>query len=86
MEEGYFNDDGTQIDIASIPIPPLCLSCLKHQDGEVACNLTRLDQVDEIKSGGMFCCFAYEPNSPSINKDLTIKEMEEHLEDTNCNH
>lgn len=80
MEKGYYLDDGTMVDIDSIPIPSLCLSCLKNQKNEVACNITRIDQISEIKSGKMFCCFAYEPNDPTIDKESIFKEMEEHLE------
>jgi len=29
MVEGYYLDDGTEINIDSIPIPSLCLTCIK---------------------------------------------------------
>lgn len=79
MENGYYMDDGTKVDIDSIPIPTLCLSCLKEKNNEIACNITRMDQINEIKSGEMFCCFAYEPNNSKINKESIIQEMEKYL-------
>ena len=82
IEEGYFLDDGSKIDPSSVPIPYLCTTCMKNNDPteEIACNMTRIDQTDDVKNGAMFCCFAYEPINPSINKELKIKEMEEYLE------
>ena len=55
---GYFNDDGTEIDVDQIPIPLLCLSCKKFGMGggeHVLCTLTRADQKDEK----IFRCGAY---------------------------
>lgn len=46
----FFNDDGTEIDVERIPIPLLCLSCMKFgMRGEeyVLCTLQRADQQHE---------------------------------------
>lgn len=55
---GYFNDDGTELNPDLYPKPQLCLSCKKDDDPdeEILCNLNRLDQLDEPE----FKCFAYE--------------------------
>lgn len=79
MEEGYYRDDGTKVDIESIPIPPLCLSCLRSQGNETACSLTRIDQASGLEHGELFCCFAYEPNDPMIDRESIYKEMDEYL-------
>lgn len=54
---GYFNDDGTELNPDLYPKPQLCLSCKKDDDPdeEILCNLNRLDQLDEPE----FKCFAY---------------------------
>lgn len=56
--EGYFNDDGTKINPNLYPLPNLCLSCKKRNNPneEILCNLTRMDQLDELK----FQCMTYE--------------------------
>ena len=55
---GYFDDDGNELNPDLIPKPNLCLSCKKNEDPneEILCNLNRLDQSNEIE----FKCFAYE--------------------------
>ena len=57
MEDGFYRNDGTHVDPDSIPMPALCLSCSSHEDKEIACTLTRMDQLDEIRNGEMFCCY-----------------------------
>ena len=54
----YFDDDGTEVNPGLYPKPSLCLSCNKCDDPseEIACNLNRMDQRDEL----VFKCFAYE--------------------------
>ena len=55
---GFFNDDGTEIDVEQIPIPLLCLSCMKFGErGEefVLCTLNRAGQQNEK----IFRCAAY---------------------------
>ncbi len=81
MKGGYFLDNGTEIDPASVPIPLLCMSCLKNNDAkeEIPCMLNRIDQMKEIQNGEMFCCFAYEPIDPSVNKQQIFDEMEKYL-------
>ena len=81
MEEKYSLDDGTEVDPASIPLPSLCISCLKNNNPreEIACNLTRIDHIEEIQNGEMFCCFAYEPIDSSVNREQIINEMESYL-------
>ncbi|MBA3044590.1 MAG: hypothetical protein KKH41_06445 [Candidatus Thermoplasmatota archaeon] len=75
-EGGYYLDDGTKIDEDSIPVPLLCQSCIINGKEIVACNLTRMDQLDEIQKGEMFCCFAYEPVDPTVDKEALFREME----------
>lgn len=55
---GYFDDEGNEYNPNLHPIPNLCLSCKKNNDSseEMFCNLTRLDQLNEVE----FNCFAYE--------------------------
>ncbi|MCK5170460.1 MAG: hypothetical protein KAQ75_11330 [Bacteroidales bacterium] len=55
---GYFDDDGNELNPDLIPKPNLCLSCKKNEDPneEILCNLNRLDQRNESE----FKCFAYE--------------------------
>jgi len=75
-EGGYYLDDGTKVDEESIPVPALCHSCTKNGKEVVACNINRMDQMDEIQKGELFCCFAYEPNDPAIDKETIFREME----------
>jgi hypothetical protein len=81
MKGGYRFDDGTEIDPLTIPLPSLCKSCLKFNNAaeEVPCTLNRMDQMDEIRKGEIFCCFAYEPLDSSINKQYIFQEMERYL-------
>jgi len=74
----YFSDDGEEIDPLTVPMPTLCNSCLKKNDAkeETSCLLNRMDQMNEIKNGKMFLCFAYEPYDSSINKKKVYKDME----------
>ena len=71
----YFNDDGTEFNPGLQPTPDLCVSCVKNEthdaDEEVVCNLTRADQQD----GKVFLCFAYQPNSPRIDREAVLREL-----------
>lgn len=57
---GIYNDDGTRVDIDSIPIPGLCITCKSYfvDDWEenLMCNMNRNDQRDEDE----FNCGAYD--------------------------
>jgi hypothetical protein len=55
--QGYFKDDGTELNPNLYPKPQLCLSCAKDDDSneENLCNLNRLDQLETSE----FKCFAY---------------------------
>jgi hypothetical protein len=55
---GYFDDDGNQLNPDLIPKPGLCLTCKKDTDPyeEILCNLNRSDQRNQNK----FVCYAYE--------------------------
>lgn len=66
----YYDDDGNEIEIDTIPIPKLCLSCEKKDDKyeEILCNLTRLDQKDNKE----FICYAYR-NIYGVLSDDTIE-------------
>ncbi|MFO0795460.1 MAG: hypothetical protein U0586_15515 [Candidatus Brocadiaceae bacterium] len=57
--DGFFNDDGTEINPDLIPKPDLCVTCKNDGDPEeeILCILTRADQQDEKE----FQCFAYVP-------------------------
>ena len=79
MEDGFYDDDGTRIDVDSIPIPEICELCKKKTVGEIACTLTRFDQCKEIEGGEMFCCFAFEPKDPNIDGRSLLAKMEEYL-------
>jgi hypothetical protein len=85
MKEGYYSDDGTEIDPATVPIPSVCTTCLKMNDAteEVPCMITRMDQMQDVKNGEMFLCFAYEPNNPSIDKKKALEGMEKYWREQN---
>jgi len=84
-KEGYFSDDGTEIDPTTVPLPSLCLSCLKNNNAteEVPCMMNRMDQMKETKNGEMFLCFSYEPNDPSINKKQALRDMDKYMMEQN---
>ncbi len=54
---GFFDDDGNEINSELISKPTLCLTCVHNDDPneELLCNMTRFDQQDEP----VFKCFAY---------------------------
>jgi len=85
IKEGYFSDDGTEIDQTTVPTPTLCLSCLKNNDAteEVSCMINRMDQMKETKSGERFLCFSYDPNDPSINKKKVLQDMDKYWMEQN---
>lgn len=82
---GYFLDDGKEIDPLAVPLPALCISCLKYKDTkeETPCLLNRMDQMEEMRNGERFLCFAYEPKDPLIDKDKILSEMEEYWDKLN---
>lgn len=51
----YYDDDGNELDPASIPMPHMCMMCEKREmpGEEILCNLNRLDQMgeEEFKCG-----------------------------------
>ena len=55
--EGFFDDDGYEINIDLIQKPALCLTCVHDNDPdeEILCILTRSDQQEELE----FICFGY---------------------------
>ena len=67
---GYFSDDGKEINLLIVPLPSLCNSCLKFNKAteEIPCLLNRMDQMEEIRRGEMFCCFAYELIDSPVDK------------------
>lgn len=79
MDSGYCLDDGTRVEPDSIPVPELCMTCKKNPDEEIACDLTRMDQVEEIRKGEMFCCFANEPSDPGIDRETVFEDMRRYL-------
>ncbi len=57
--DGFYDDEGNEINPDLIPNPQLCMSCKKKDWGgmeEILCNLNRLDQKDDDD----FICYAYE--------------------------
>ena len=48
---GIYNDDGTMVDLKTIPVPGLCVVCKKYQtedwDENLLCQMIRNDQKDE---------------------------------------
>jgi hypothetical protein len=58
---GIFDDDGTPIDVANIPIPAMCHICKSYRtdDAEenILCNLNRFDQ----RKKAIFQCYQYDP-------------------------
>lgn len=57
--DGFYNDDGTKVDIDSIPVPPLCVICKLHmvddREENLLCLMNRNDQRnDEHFECGMF--------------------------------
>jgi hypothetical protein len=56
---GYFDDNGNEINPSLYPKPQLCLSCKKDEmkSEEILCNLNR---IDHIICGTEFKCYAYE--------------------------
>jgi hypothetical protein len=85
IKEGYFSDEGIEVDQTTVPTPTLCLSCLKNNDAieEVPCMINRMDQMKETKNGERFLCFAYEPNDLSINKKNVLREMDKYWMEQN---
>lgn len=55
---GYFDDDGNEINMDLIKKPGLCTVCKKDNDPHevIPCNLNRFDQRNELE----FKCFAFE--------------------------
>jgi hypothetical protein len=57
---GIFDDDGYEINLETIKMQPLCLTCLKYDsddwEEELLCKMNRNDQADEKE----FKCCAYE--------------------------
>ena len=71
---------GRPMTIDSVPVPELCRTCKINMEADEKCLMTRVDQLEEIRMGEMFCCFAYDTSDPSIDNDRKYKEMEEFLE------
>lgn len=74
---GYFKDNGTEFNPNLIPNASLCATCKKNDspEYEVACNLTRADQEEDI-----FICFAYESINGQDTSAAVSKEMEQYLD------
>jgi hypothetical protein len=53
----YYDDDGNEIDPATIPIPQMCIICDRKDlpEEEILCNLNRMDQIGEAE----FKCGAF---------------------------
>ena len=70
IRNGYFSDDGKEINLLIVPLPSLCNSCLKFNKAteEIPCLLNRMDQMEENRRDEMFCCFAYELIDSPVDK------------------
>ena len=79
MDGKLCTDDGREVKRSEIAIPDLCLSCRRNDGCEVSCDLTRMDQMEDVRGGGTFCCFGYEPREPAVDRDAIIAEMERYL-------
>ena len=53
----YYDDDGNELDPATVQMPQMCLMCEKKDDPdeEILCNLNRLDQ----RNDKTFKCYAF---------------------------
>ena len=81
MERILATDDGRDVERSQIPVPKLCLTCRRNEECEISCDLTRLDRMEEVGRGETFCCFAYEPVDPEVDKDKVFEEMERFLKE-----
>jgi len=63
MQSGYYDDDGTPINLDKIKVPDLCKQCSKNEipENEVLCNLNRFDQSKDIENGKKFICGSFDP-------------------------
>lgn len=66
----YYDDDGNEIDPATIPMPGMCLMCDKRgdPDEEILCNLTRLDQMNKRE----FKCEAFSSLYGPLIDDIIV--------------
>lgn len=59
---GFYNDDGEKIDPESVPIPGLCIICIRYQDADpeekLLCMMNRHDQRNDAN----FECDMFEKN------------------------
>lgn len=64
----YFDDDGNEIDPATIRIPSMCRMCEKFGDEneQILCDLTRIDQADRPT----FQCYAFVGVYGVLNDDI----------------
>lgn len=74
---GYFRDDGTPVNPNLMPSQSLCATCRKNDDSryEIPCNITRLDQEEDI-----FICFAYESISGQGETGSILKTMNDYMD------
>ena len=63
------SDDEKEIAPLSVPLPVLCISCIKYNDEKekTPCLINRMDQMKELKKGEISCCFIHEPVDSSVN-------------------
>ena len=79
MNGKIYTDDGREVKRSEIPVPELCRSCSKCDECDPSCDLTRMDQKEDIREGGVFCCFAYEPKESDVDRDAIFSKMESYL-------
>jgi hypothetical protein len=63
-----YDDDGNEIDPATVPIPALCRSCEKFDDPDekLLCDLNRCGQKDSVD----FRCYAFASLYGSLTDDI----------------
>lgn len=57
---GFYNDDGTKVDIASVPVPGLCVICKSYQIEDWEENLLCLMNRNDQRNENNFKCGAFE--------------------------
>ncbi len=57
---GFFNDDGSPVDLRSIPIPSLCIICKSYHDENAEENLLCMMNRNDQRNNPDFICGAFE--------------------------
>jgi len=49
MKGNLYTDEGREVKRSEIPVPKLCLSCRRNDEREISCDLTRMEQMKEVR-------------------------------------